>query len=82
MTMPAPSSAAASDAQAALPQLMTTAEVAGILRSCEKTILRRIKSGKLPAIREGGRWLIKADDVRVLLIQGMTRHKRQVPDVS
>ena len=39
-----------------LPHLLTTTEVAEVLRVSVKTILRRIENGKLPAIREGGRW--------------------------
>lgn len=68
-----PIAAAPSEAGTPLPQLMTTAEVAMIIRASEKTILRRITSGKLPAFREGGRWLIEVEDVRAMLIAGI-RH--------
>ena len=65
-----------------VPELMTTAEVAMIIRASEKTVLRRIKSGKLPAFREGGRWLIKAEDVHAMLIAGMRHVKSDTHDAA
>jgi len=47
-------------------RLMTVEEVATELQTCKETIRRKIKSGKLPAVKyEGrnGRYMIWSDDL-------------------
>ncbi len=39
--------------QAALPQLLTLQDTAGILNTSMKTLRRRIDAGQLPVIRDG-----------------------------
>lgn len=51
-----------------LPNFLTVSEVAEIIRFSLKTIYRRINAGLLPAIDEGGRFLIDAETIRALLI--------------
>lgn len=46
-----------------IPKFYLIPEVAKILRASEKTIRRRISSGKLKARKEGGRWLIPEAEV-------------------
>lgn len=46
--------------------LYTVAEVAEHYKLHRKTILRRIKAGKLPAIKVGRAYRIKADDMKLL----------------
>ncbi len=58
-----------------VPRLMTTSQVAIILRCSEKTILRRVQAGTLPAIKEGGRYLFDADVIRAALLALMVRPK-------
>ncbi len=72
MTPVAPPGTSASESNS-LPHLLTTAEAAEVLRLSIKTVLRRIESGKLPAIREGGRWLVDAEAIRTVLIAGLRR---------
>lgn len=57
------------------PDLLTTSEVAELLRCSEKTIFRRVHAGKLPAIKEGGRYLFDADLIRTELMARMVRPK-------
>jgi len=46
---------------------LTTAEVAQLLRVKEETIRRRIRRGKIPAIRMGKGFRIKASELDELL---------------
>lgn len=50
--MSLPPSAAGDD------RLLKIPEVAAEMRADEKTVYRRIQSGKLKAQKEGGRWLV------------------------
>lgn len=46
------------------PRLWTLADAAVILRTTERAVYDRVRRGRLPAIRAGGRaWLIVADAV-------------------
>lgn len=58
-----------------LPLFLTVDEAANTLRCSTKTIYRRIKANVLPAIREGGRYLIDVEVIREALIARMVRHK-------
>jgi excisionase family DNA binding protein len=58
-----------------VPKLMTTSEIANVLRCSEKTILRRVQAGALPAIKEGGRYLFDAQVIRAALLALMVRPK-------
>ncbi len=58
-------------------KFLNTAEVAQILRCSEKTILRRVGAGKLPAIKDGGRYLFEAITIQTLLAAHMVRPKSQ-----
>lgn|GEM_PF-5705251 len=44
--------------------VMTLKEVCALLKSSEPTIIKLIKSGKLPASKETGKWLIDKNDIR------------------
>lgn len=46
-----------------IPRFLFIDEVAKILRADEKTIRRRIASGRIRAIKEGGRVLIRESEV-------------------
>ena len=39
--------------------LLKVSEIAAEMRADEKTVYRRIQTGKLKAFKEGGRWLIR-----------------------
>lgn len=58
-----------------LPNLLTVAEVAELLRCSPKTIYRRVANGALPAIEDGGRFLFDVRDIRAALIARMVRPK-------
>ena len=45
------------------PRFLFIEEVAEILRADEKTVRRRVASGRLKAIKEGGRVLIRESEV-------------------
>ncbi len=63
---------------ATVPQtFLTTSEVAGILRCSEKTILRRVSAGKLPSVKDGGRYLFEATAIRTLFVARMVRPKSE-----
>lgn len=47
--------------------LLTVAEVAALVRRCEKTVRRRIQNGHLPAMLEGQRYLISTSDLAAYL---------------
>lgn len=66
----------------ALPNLLTVPEVAVILRCSIKTVYRRIRIGMLPAIEEGGRYLIDSDTIRAWLITKLIKPKTQQSSVS
>ncbi len=59
--------------------LLTTSEVANILRCSERTIYRRVIAGALPAIRDGGRLLFDAKIIRAGLLVRMSRSKSKSP---
>ncbi len=42
---------------------LTVQEAAQLMKCHEETIRRKIKTGKLPALREGGKWLIRREDL-------------------
>ncbi len=44
-------------------RLLTVGEVATRLQCGERTVLKRIHSGKMPAVREGGRFLVDEADL-------------------
>lgn len=46
-----------------MPEYLTVAQVAAILHVSNQTVWDRIKAGRLPAIKEGRRYLIKQRDV-------------------
>jgi len=48
-------------------ELLTTAEVAKILRVSDKTVLRIIEAGQLPAVRVGKRWRVSRADLQEYL---------------
>lgn len=50
-------------------ELLTTAEVAELLRVAPSTVIRWVESGKLPGIRAGAgaHWRFRRDDIEVLL---------------
>lgn len=43
---------------------LTLAEVAAEMRFSVKTARRRVHSGEIPAMREGGRWLVSDAELR------------------
>jgi len=61
-----------------LPNLLTVAEVAELLRCSPKTIYRRVTSGVLPAIEDGGRFLFNTADIRAVLIKRIARPKSKL----
>lgn len=71
---------AAAPVQTNIPIFQTTSEVAVILRTSTKTILRWINNGALPAQRAGRHWLIKVEDVNACLVRGMMRPQRRSGD--
>jgi len=56
---------------------LTVPEVAEILRCSKKTILRRVSAGKLPAVKDGGRYLFEATAIRTLFVARMVRPKSE-----
>ena len=50
-----------------LPLVMTTLEVARLLRLTEVTINRWLNAGTLPATKIGNKWLINKSDVLMML---------------
>ncbi len=55
------------------PELMTTAEVAVMLRSTPKTIRRAIQAGRLPAQKLwDGNWRVRRADVEALIARRST----------
>jgi excisionase family DNA binding protein len=58
-----------------VPNLLTVAEVAELLRCSTKTIYRRVACGEIPAIQDGGRFLFNVVDIRALLIARLVRPK-------
>ncbi len=52
-------------------EFLTTDEAAALMRVSRKTVLRRIRSGQLPACRLGREYRIRADD---LVRRVVTRH--------
>lgn len=70
----------AAPVQTDLPTFQTTSEVAVILRTSTKTILRWINNGALPAQRAGRHWLIKVEDINARLVRGMMRPQRRSGD--
>jgi excisionase family DNA binding protein len=53
-----------------LPLLLTTEEVADLLRVHVNTIKIMVRAGKLPAVKVGRAWRIKRSDVLALLDVG------------
>jgi excisionase family DNA binding protein len=53
------------------PVYLTVTEVALLTRSCKKTVIGWIKSGKIPAVRlpqkQSGTWLLDWEDVKLML---------------
>lgn len=49
------------------PELMTTEEVSVVLRTSPETVRRWVRKGDVPAIRLGGRWMLRKNDVKALL---------------
>jgi excisionase family DNA binding protein len=54
-------------------RLLTTSEVADLLRCSEKTILRRVQAGTLAAVREGGRYVFDAEVIRAMFLANMVK---------
>ncbi len=55
------------------PELMTTAEVAVMLRASPKTIRRAIHAGRLPARKLiDGNWRVRRADVEALIVRTST----------
>lgn len=54
------------------PHLLTSSEVAKLLRVCRETVVRLVKAGKLPAIQVGSqhRYRFRSRDIRALLEGG------------
>jgi excisionase family DNA binding protein len=46
---------------------MTTREVLRYLRVTPRTVYRLIREGDLPAVRMGGRWRFRRDDIEAWL---------------
>ena len=46
-----------------IPRLLTAAEAAEVLRMTPSEIVRRCKSGAIPASKPGRQWLIRTDDL-------------------
>lgn len=49
------------------PELLTPAEVAALLRVTRRTVYQWITDGRLPALRAGGRWRIRREDIEAFL---------------
>lgn len=56
----------------ALPNLLTAAEAAGVLRMTPWEVRRKIRDGKIPATKPGRAWLIDEDDLAAYI----DAHKR------
>ena len=57
----------------ALPNLLTAAEAAGVLRMTPWEVRRKIRDGKIPATKPGRAWLIDEDDLAAYI----DAHKRE-----
>ena len=55
--------------------LLTTAQVAAQLDQAVSTVWRLVRNGKLPAARVGKRYMIRADDVALMLVPIKRREK-------
>ena len=60
-------------------KLLTTREVADILRMRIETITRKAERGLLPAIKVGGRWRIPEDRLEALLKSKETPPTADIP---
>jgi excisionase family DNA binding protein len=54
-----------------LERLLTVREVAHVLAICERTVRRRIKSGDLPAVRDGRLLRVRPIDLRSFQLRKM-----------
>lgn len=54
-------------------RLLTVAEVASVMGTCERTVRRRIKSGDLPALRDGRQLRIRPSDLRTYHLERLIR---------
>jgi len=54
-----------------LERLLTVKEVAHVMAMCERTVRRRIKSGDLPAVRDGRLLRVRPIDLRTFQLQRM-----------
>jgi excisionase family DNA binding protein len=50
-----------------MPHMLTVSEMAGALRSSDRSILRAITEGSIRATRVGRRWLVSAAELQRLL---------------
>ena len=49
------------------PDLLTPAEVVDWLRVTRRSVYEWIRTGRLPALRAGGRWRIRREDVEAFV---------------
>ena len=56
-----------------LERLLTVAEVAEVMGTCERTVRRRIDSGDLPALRDGRLLRVRPSDLRAYQLQRLLR---------
>lgn len=55
-------------------RLLKIHEIATEMQADEKTVYRRIQSGKLKAFKEGGRWMIRRSELLAYLTAGGVTH--------
>ena len=65
--------------------LLTARESSKILRIHLRTFYRRVKEGKIPAFKLGGKtspWKVRREDINTLTEQGMDKGRPQDEDVG
>lgn len=65
-----------------LPEMLTTAEVARVLRKSEASIRRMCARGELAAVKVGRSWLVHKEAIRALLAPIALAGGRMLPRVS
>lgn len=62
-------------------ELLTSEEVAAILRQHHETVLRGLRAGRIPGVKVG-RWLTRRKDLDMMLMDTQWRRTREQPAVT
>lgn len=65
-----------------MPELLSTSDAAKLLGTTRITIFRKIKSGEIPAVKVGKKYLIKREDLDLPGQKIMSETKKKLIDQS